>query len=194
MREKVVGKKVDFTIEYEHNGRKYVTIYANKESLALLLVKAGLAKVLDKKHPTPAYEELVAAQEDCKTRKVGVFSEDSKHIEKHTREVTYFGESDYSPAKLLEESKKEPKPLAAILEYVFSPSYVTLYVYKLKTVVKMSMSHLFTPQSTDKNILANGKAFVEKMLLHRTVGVKLARVEDNGNISGRIHFPAGDIA
>lgn len=32
------------------------------------------------------------------------------------------------------------------------------------------------------------------MLMHRTVGVKLARVDERGDLVGRIHFSAGDIA
>jgi endonuclease YncB( thermonuclease family) len=39
-----------------------------------------------------------------------------------------------------------------------------------------------------------GKVFVSKMLLHRTVGIKLTRVDDRGELVGRIHFSAGDIA
>jgi endonuclease YncB( thermonuclease family) len=52
----------------------------------------------------------------------------------------------------------------------------------------------------DKNFLAEGKAFVEKLLLHRTVGIKLERYEPgaaeggSGNLSARIFHPAGDIA
>ena len=58
----------------------------------------------------------------------------------------------------------------------------------------MSLLHLFTPQSTDKDILEKGKAFMEKMLLHKTVGIKLARVDESGNLVGRIFFSAGEIA
>ena len=56
------------------------------------------------------------------------------------------------------------------------------------------MVHLYLTADTDQSIKDTGKLFVEKMLLHRTVGVKLARVDDNGNLIGRIHFSAGDIA
>jgi len=35
---------------------------------------------------------------------------------------------------------------------------------------------------------------VSKMLLHKTVGVKLTRIDESGNLVGRVHFPAGDIA
>jgi hypothetical protein len=47
--------------------------------------------------------------------------------------------------------------------------------------------------------VAEGKTFVEKFLLHRTVGVKLERYESGtegapGNLYARIYHPAGDIA
>lgn len=59
----------------------------------------------------------------------------------------------------------------------------------------MSLVHLYTPRDTEQSIYDEGKAFIEKMLLHRTVGVKLARVdENNGNLVGRLHFPQGEIA
>ena len=57
------------------------------------------------------------------------------------------------------------------------------------------MAHLYSPNSQSEPALAEeGKKFVSKMLLHRTVGVKLARVDDRGDLIGRIFFPAGDIA
>ena len=61
-------------------------------------------------------------------------------------------------------------------------------------VVKLSMNHLFTPSNVDKEILAEGKQFTEKLLLHRTIGVKFDRVEEGGTFVGRIYHPAGDIA
>ena len=32
------------------------------------------------------------------------------------------------------------------------------------------------------------------MLLHKTVGIKLSNIDQNGTLVGRIHFSAGDIA
>jgi hypothetical protein len=60
--------------------------------------------------------------------------------------------------------------------------------------VKLAMNHLFTPSNLDKNLLAEGKAFTEKLVLHRTIGVKFEKVEEGGNFVGRIFHPAGDIA
>jgi hypothetical protein len=42
--------------------------------------------------------------------------------------------------------------------------------------------------------LDKGKLFLERMLLHRSIGVKLARVDEQGNFTGVIHHPQGDIA
>jgi len=54
---------------------------------------------------------------------------------------------------------------------------------------------LFSPNSQQEPALAEeGKAFISKMLLHRTIGVKLTRVDERGDFVGRIFFPAGDIA
>jgi len=65
-------------------------------------------------------------------------------------------------------------------------------------VAKLSLVFLFTP-NTDKDLVAEGKAFVEKLLLHRTIGVKLERYEAGaegaqGNLQARLYHPAGDIA
>jgi len=48
--------------------------------------------------------------------------------------------------------------------------------------------HLYIPKETDKEIVDAGKAFVDKMLLHKTVGVKLARLDERGELVGRIYF------
>ena len=93
------------------------------------------------------------------------------------------------------EADKEPRPLGAILEHVFGNTLVVAYIMRLKVQVKLSLVHLYTPRETEQAIYDEGKAFIEKMLLHKTVGVKLTKVDDNnGNLVGRIHFPHGEIA
>lgn len=56
------------------------------------------------------------------------------------------------------------------------------------------MNYLFTPSNADKDILSEGKQFTEKLLLHRTVGIKFERADEGGSLVGRIHHPSGDIA
>ena len=64
-----------------------------------------------------------------------------------------------------------------------------MYIYRLKHVIKMQIVHLYSPNAQSEPALAEeGKKFVSKMLLHRSVGVKLARVDDKGDLVGRIFF------
>ena len=110
--------------------------------------------------------------------------------ERFTRQVTYFGEGDYNASRILSDSLQEPRPLGSILEHVFGTTLVAAYVMRLKTQIKLNLVHLYTPRDTEQAIYDEGKAFIEKMLLHKTVGIKLTRVdENNGNLVGRIHFP-----
>lgn len=204
LRERIIGKKCDFHPDYNYGGRDYGTLLVNGENVGLSIVQAGLAKIVEKKGSLPAsahYEELVAAQNEAKNKKLAIHhASDDKYLEKHTRQVTYFSESGYSAAKLMEEAKGIDKPLEAIVEYIFNASFLTVYIHKFQTVAKVSMVFLYTPQQgVDKNFIAEGKAFLEKFLLHRTVGVKLERYEAGpeggpGNLYARIHHPAGDIA
>ena len=61
LREKIVGRKCEFQQEYNYSARDYGLLFVNDENLNLAIVKAGLAKVLEKKGAMPAskiYEEL----------------------------------------------------------------------------------------------------------------------------------------
>ena len=91
------------------------------------------------------HSKLLEIQEAEAKKAKGVHSTDSKYLAKHVREVTYFSESDYKPTALLAQAQQEPRPLGAILEHVFSPSLVTLYVRSLQTQIKLQVVHLFLP-------------------------------------------------
>lgn len=55
------------------------------------------------------------------------------------------------------------------------------------------MVHCYVPRDAGPDLVEQGKAFVNKMLLNRTVGVKLTRLDDQNNLVGRVHY-VGDIA
>lgn len=149
LREKIIGRKADFHPEYNYGGRDYGTLLIDSVNAGLEIVRAGLAKVVEKKGSLPAsshYEELVEAQNEAKNKKIGIHATgDAKYLEKHNRNVTYFSDSGYNPAKLYEEAKTVGKPLEAIVEYIFNASYLSVYIHKYQTVAKVSLVHLFTP-------------------------------------------------
>lgn len=198
IREKAIGRKVDYVTEYMAGSKKAVCVKVEGECLASLLVSLSLAKVNERRANTAEgglHEQLLAIQEEVSTKGKGVWNTNADLSANHTRQVTYFGEGDYSATRILAESDQEARPLGGILEHVFGTTLVAAYVMRLKTQVKMNLVHLYTPRDTEQAIYDEGKAFIEKMLLHKSVGIKLTRVDDNnGNLVGRLHFPQGDIA
>lgn len=71
------------------------------------------------------------ASDECQQEEFGVWTKDEDQIERNLRKVTYNGDSDYSPMKILEAANKHDAPMAGILEHVFSSSFVCLYIYRL---------------------------------------------------------------
>ena len=59
--------------------------------------------------------------------------------------MTYFSDPGYNIAKVFEEAKDIDKPLEGIVEYVFSASYLSVFIHKFSIVAKLSLVHLFTP-------------------------------------------------
>jgi len=78
----------------------------------------------------------------------------------------------------MKEANKEPLPLAAILEHVFNSAYVIVHINRFKVTIKMALIHLFTPHSTEPALLEKGKQFLEQIAMHKSIGVKLARVDE----------------
>lgn len=84
--------------------------------------------------------------------------------------------------------------MPAIIEYVFSPTLVSVYVKQLNVVMRLQMVHCFLPKE-NQNVAEAGKKLVNKLLLQKDVAVQLfSAVENSDILIGRIHFHAGDIA
>jgi len=199
LRERIIGRKAEFTVEYSFANKDFGVLVVNGENINFEVVKAGFANVIERKgssagtEKSPYVDQLLKLQQDAKLKKANIFSTEKKHIEKHTRQVTYYSDASYSAKRIVEESKKFDKPMEGIVEYVFNASFMSVYIVKFQAMTKLGLVHLFTP-ATDSELVKEGKAFAEKLLLQRTVGVQFDRVDDNGNLYARLHHPAGDIA
>ena len=102
-------------------------------------MESSLAKVNEKRVQMVAgglHEKLLEIQEKEQKKQKGVWSTDGKLLDKHRRELIFYGESDYNPITILANSQKEPRPLGAILEHVFSSTLVTLFIKSINTVIK----------------------------------------------------------
>ncbi len=63
IREPLIGKLVDFTIEYQINGKKYISILQEESTVTFnfMLVQHGLAKPIDKKATGRLFELIKCA-------------------------------------------------------------------------------------------------------------------------------------
>jgi endonuclease YncB( thermonuclease family) len=90
VREALIGKLVDFTIEYQINGKKYISILQEESSVTFnfLLVQQGLAKAIEKKATGRLYELIRTASQECQEQQRGVWSEGHSHV----RQVIFPGD------------------------------------------------------------------------------------------------------
>jgi endonuclease YncB( thermonuclease family) len=49
VREQIVGKKAEFRVDYNYGGRDYGTLMVDGVNINTAIVRAGLAKVVEKK-------------------------------------------------------------------------------------------------------------------------------------------------
>lgn len=192
---KVVGEKAEFLVEYEINGRECGTLFVKDKNINVEIAKTGFVKLNEKrKDDSPAskhYEEISKAVEEAKKKQLGMFKEGEDHG-KHKRKLVYSNTPEFDAEDVLKKAKKINKPFKSVVEYVFSPNAVNVYVETLSIVTRVSMNHIFTP-AQESAISKEAKEFVEKCLLNRTVGVTFQRLDDHGNLVGRVHHKNGDI-
>lgn len=80
------------------------------------------------------YKALKAIEDEAISKTKGVHNiTDSAYIEKHTRKVIYNGSMQFSPATLLKDADEIDQPLGAIVEYVFSPTLLSVYIKRFNT-------------------------------------------------------------
>ena len=48
IRNKIIGRKCQFTIDYEHNSRQFVTLMVEKECINVLVIESGFARVVER--------------------------------------------------------------------------------------------------------------------------------------------------
>jgi len=193
--EKVVGEKAEFLVEYEINGREQGTLFVKGKNVNVELAKTGFVKLNEKrKVDAPAskhYADIEKAIEDAKKNQLGMYNDGADHG-KHKRKLVYSNTDDFSSDEVLKKASKVKKPFKGVVEYVFSPNAVNVYIETLSIVTRIGLNHIFTP-AQERATSIEAKEFVEKLLLNRVVGVSIQRIDDHGNLVGRIHHKNGDI-
>ena len=172
------------------------TLFVKDKNINVELAKTGFVKLNEKRKDDSVaskyYEDISKAIEDAKKKKLGLFNESSEEAHKHKRKLIYSNTPEFDAEQVLSESAKVGKPFKSYVEYVFSPNAVNVYIETLSIVTRVSINHIFTP-GQERAISLEAKEFIEKLILNKVVGVTFQRIDDHGNLVGRIHHKMGDI-
>uniref|UniRef100_A0A0G4GWZ7 Uncharacterized protein n=1 Tax=Chromera velia CCMP2878 TaxID=1169474 RepID=A0A0G4GWZ7_9ALVE len=201
LRKKLVGKPVEFKVDYQFQGKDYATVSFEGNSISYELLKAGFAKVKSNPNPpnAPDYEQLKATQEEAEAAKVGIFSEDAAG---HVRTITWTSSNPDFAKSFVE--KHKGKKLPAVIEYVRDGAHIraffpgpSVYSTILLSGIQVDTFKKAADDPTKINaepFAAEAKYFVESRLLNRDVEVRVEGCDDFGNILGSVYHPNGQIA
>jgi len=225
LRKKCIGQKVAFTvITKADSGREFVTMTLNGENIAHEILRAGYAKVSERKGDSSARipaerQEMLTLQEDAEKAGLGMFRGGLKNV---IRLVKWEPDS-----RTLFQSFRN-KPLAAVVDSVRDGS--TVRVELLSTdgtlthqIITLHLAGVQCPrcpaslevrkrlyeqkkaQNPDADIKEpkaeatepfgdEARQFTELRLLNRDVDVVIQGMDKFGNFFGTLQFPKGNIA
>lgn len=170
-------------------------MFVKGKNVNVEIAKTGFVALNEKRkedsQASKYYDEISKAIDEAKKNRLGMYNEDGEHS-KHKRKVVYSNTPDFDAADVLKKAQKVKKPFKAVVEYVFSPNAVNVYVETLSVVTRVMMNHIYTP-AQERQFSIEAKEFIEKTILNRIVGVDFQRLDDHDNLVGRIHHKKGDI-
>ncbi|CEM37772.1 unnamed protein product [Vitrella brassicaformis CCMP3155] len=218
IRKKIIGKQVEFKVEYSQNDREYGWIKFEGNSISIDLLKQGLVKLKPNRSPgAHDYDELKAAEEEAQAAKRGLWTDDTAAANATMRQVT-FPQNDPDFVKSFA-AKHKGERLPAIVEYVRDGGAYrviftqdNIYIPLILTGIQADGWKRAAPPlgSDNKPIVENGgggppqqmpleaepfaaecKYFVEVRVLNRDVDVRVEGADEYGNLYGTIWHPKG---
>ena len=131
IRNKIIGKKVVFYVENSYQNKEFGILECEGVNINEAIVKQGLAQVNERKTSGELSDYMKTmgnAQQEAKNKTLNIWSRDKAFIEKHTRQATYYTDSGFNAVEIVAESKASKEPLDAIVEYVFTANFISVYI------------------------------------------------------------------
>lgn len=197
LRTRASGRKCEFHVEYCLSQREVGTLFVEEQNMNLAIAGSGFVKVMEKRFEgmqvSKWHDQYVAVSEECKKKSKGIFNPSPEVQENHRRKFISSSSEGFNPQVYVDKQKKAEGPFKGIVEYVFNGCSFNLYFDSLKAQLKVNCNHVFSP-AQEKAVSEEAKAFTEKRLLGTDVFVTFQKVDDYGNLQGKISHPNGEIA
>jgi staphylococcal nuclease domain-containing protein 1 len=190
LRQKLVGKVVKYMTDYRNNDKNYGQLILDGVNMNLDLVKNGLAKVgfVPKNEAVGKSEyftKIQAAESEAKKAKLNIWSGSQEKKRK------LFSASDPNFDKSTIPLDKE---LNVMVDYVINAAVYVVFVQPLNTYVKMTLRFVGIPNARDTLLYKSGKAYAERLILHKDIKAVFHSVDGEGNCVGDLIEKKGSVA
>ncbi|RDW62317.1 hypothetical protein BP6252_11750 [Coleophoma cylindrospora] len=197
LRKKIIGKTVRLSIDGsrpatgEYDAKDVATITFNDKNIGLILVQEGWASVIrhrrDDTDRAPNYDELLAAQEEAKEAKKGMWSG------KPAKAKVYADASEsVQKAKIQLSTLQRQKKIPAIVDFVKGGSRFTVLVPRENIKLNFVLGGIRAPKSarnpTDKSEPYGQEAhdLAAKRLTQRDVLIDVHNIDKVGGFIGEL--------
>ncbi|KAL3422368.1 tudor domain-containing protein [Phlyctema vagabunda] len=199
LRKKIIGKSVRMNIDGsrpatgEYDAKEVATITLNDKNIGLLLVQEGWASVIrhrrDDTDRAPNYDELLAAQEEAKEAKKGMWSG------KPAKAKQYADASEsLQKAKIQLSTLQRQKKVPGIVDFVKSGGRFVVLIPRENIKLNFVLGGIRAPKSarspTDKSEPYGQEAhdLAAKRLTQRDVLIDVHNVDKVGGFIGELHI------
>lgn len=103
LRQKLIGKSVTVTMEFQEENRQYGHVQCGSENPAVSVLRAGLAKVRNprQQQSVKKIEDLREAEAAAKKEKLGVWTDSPMKLENAVRQIQWIAQDGQSSNQVL---------------------------------------------------------------------------------------------
>ncbi len=204
LRRLAIGKTCVFRVDYKidaASGREFGSVFLGEENVALSSVQNGFSKVREGgSQKSPFYEQLVQAQEDAKSKRLGVHNDDPKAVAASIRDG---GEED--SAALIKKVGKGGE-VKAVVDGVISGSMVRVTLTASRKSQIVLVTGIQCPSmkgpaavgaeggaTTPEPFAREARWMCESLCLSRDVVLRLDGLsERQGGLIAQLRYPNGE--
>jgi len=181
LRNQVIGKVVKYTVDYNQGENVVGQVFIDGKNLNIELVRKGLAKVNQSKSnenltKTDFYKQIMSAQLEAEKAKIGIWRAD-----RDKAKLTKVTKQDEVDVKDLFE-KIKGKEINGMIEVAFNCAGCLIYLKDYSCIIKASLRFVAIPNK-ETFFYKAGKAYVERLFLHRDCKIRAFHVDDNKNFT-----------
>jgi staphylococcal nuclease domain-containing protein 1 len=203
LREFVIGKAVDFKVDYAINDRQMGTLKLQGKNVAEYLIERGLAKVVTGQRASPELDDLQTAEKEAQSKGLGQWGNKGGA----PRQIAYSTDDDFDGKSFV--AKHKGKKFPCIVEWVRDAGHCRVLLLPGKgiekyTLIGCSFAGLQVegfkrdPETREEKAegptSAKAKYFLEFRVLNRNLEVRLEATDTFGNIYGTLYHPKGVIS